>query len=141
VARLIGEHRPTVGRAKAPSLIPGNSVGFLRNRADWRSVALASPPNQGGEAVIFITTYKLKPFMSKAELRELMGVFAEVGADPAVTAHYVAADGGHGVLISETDDPEPGYRTLQHYRQWIEYDSKPMMTIEQAAPIIMEALS
>ena len=91
--------------------------------------------------MIFITTYKLKPFMSKAELRELMGVFAEVGADPAVKAHYVATDGGHGVLISETDDPEPGYRTLQHYRQWIEYDSKPMMTIEQAAPIVMGALS
>ena len=91
--------------------------------------------------MIFITTYKLKPFMSNAELKELMSVFAEVGADPAVTAHYVGTDGGHGVLISETDDPEPGYRTLQHYRQWIEYDSKPMMTIEQAAPIIMEALS
>ena len=91
--------------------------------------------------MISITTYKVKPFLSKAELTELMGVFAKEGTAPGVTAHYVAADGSYGVVISDADDPEPGYRNIQNYRQWIEYDTKPMLTIEQAAPIIMESLA
>jgi hypothetical protein len=40
--------------------------------------------------MIFITTYKIKPFLSKDETRKLLEVFAKEGAGPGTTAHYVA---------------------------------------------------
>lgn len=91
--------------------------------------------------MLFITTYKLKPFLGKDDLRELMGVFAKEGAGPGVIAHYVAADGSHGVVISEADDLEPAYRNIQNYTRWVEYDTKPVLKVEQAVPHIMDALS
>jgi hypothetical protein len=90
--------------------------------------------------VIFITTYKLKG-LSKDDAKELMSTFAEQGVTSDVTAHYVAADGSGGVVISETDDLEAGYRNLLNYRQWIEYETRPYLTIEQAVPHIADYVS
>jgi hypothetical protein len=91
--------------------------------------------------MIFITTYKVRPFLSKEERRELMDAFGKVGAPAGTTAHYVAADGSHGVAISESDDAEAAYGNIQNYTEWVEYDTKVMLTIEQALPHIMAPLS
>jgi hypothetical protein len=90
--------------------------------------------------MILVTTYKVKPFLSKDETRKLLGVFAKEGPGPGVTAHYVAADGSQGVVISDTDDVAGGYRNIQNYTEWVEYDTKVMLTVEQAVPLIMESL-
>jgi Domain of unknown function (DUF3303) len=90
--------------------------------------------------MIFLTTYKIKPFLGKEETKELMEVFAKEGAGPGATAHYVAADGSHGVVISESDDVEGAYRNILNYTEWVEYDTKPMLTVEQALPHIAESL-
>jgi hypothetical protein len=34
-----------------------------------------------------------------------------------------------------------GYRNILNYTEWIEYDTKVMLTIEQAVPLIMEGLA
>jgi hypothetical protein len=91
--------------------------------------------------MVLITTYKVKPFLSKAETKKVLEVFAKAGPGPGTTAHYVAADGSHGVVISETDDVAGGYRNIQNYTEWVEYDTKVMLTIEQAVPLIMESLA
>jgi len=91
--------------------------------------------------MIFITTYKVKPYLSKDETRKLLDVFAKQGEGPGTTAHYVAADGSHGVVISEADDLAPAYANIQHYSQWIEYDTKAVLKVEQAVPHVMAALS
>ena len=91
--------------------------------------------------MIFITTYKIRPFLTKAETSELLGVFAKEGPGPGTTAHYVAADGSHGLVISENDDLEGAYRNIQNYTQWVEYDTKPVLKVEQAVPLIMDAIS
>jgi hypothetical protein len=91
--------------------------------------------------MIFITTYKIKPFLNKAETKELLDVFAREGDGPGTTAHYVAADGSHGVVISESDDVEAAYANIQHYTQWVEYDTKVVLKVDQAVPHIMAALS
>ena len=90
--------------------------------------------------MLFMTTYRIKPYLSKDETKELLQVFAENGAGPGTTAHYVAADGSHGVVIAETDDITGAYRNIQNYTQWVEYDTKVMLTVEEAVPLIMEAL-
>lgn len=91
--------------------------------------------------MILITTYKVKPFLTKDETRELMAVFATAGSGPGTTAHYVAADGSHGVVISDTDDIAGSYRNLLNYTQWVEYDSRVMLTVEDAIPHIADALA
>ncbi len=90
--------------------------------------------------MIFITTYKTKPHMKKGETKELMEVFAKVGTSPGITAHYVAADGSGGVLVGQSDDPAEMYHNILNYREWIEFDMKAMLTIEEAVPHIMASL-
>jgi hypothetical protein len=91
--------------------------------------------------VILVTTYKLKPFLNKEETRQLMDVFAKEGTGPGATAHYVAADGSQGVVVAETDDVAGGYRNILNYTQWVEYDTKVMLSIEEAVPLIADSLA
>ncbi len=90
--------------------------------------------------MVFVTTYKIKPYISNEETKKLLQVFAENGPGPGTTAHYLAADGSHGVVVADTDDVAGAYRNLQNYTQWVEYDSKVMLPVEEAVPLIMEAL-
>ena len=90
--------------------------------------------------MLFVTTYKIKPFLSNDDTKKLLEVFAREGAAPGTTAHYVAADGSHGVVIAETDDIAGAYRNIQNYNQWVEYDTKVMLTVEDAVPLIVDAL-
>ena len=32
-------------------------------------------------------------------------------------------------------------RNIQNYTQWVEYDTKPVLKVEQAVPLIMDAIS
>jgi hypothetical protein len=96
--------------------------------------------NVRGVAVIFITTYRIKQ-LSKDETKQLMGVFADKGVVGTVIAHYVAADGSQGVVITEADELEGAYRNILNYAEWIEYDTKPYLTMEQAVPHIMDYIS
>ena len=91
--------------------------------------------------MILMTTYRVKPYLSDEETKKLLEVFAKEGPGPGTTAHYVAADGSHGVVISDTDDVAGGYRNSQNYTEWVEYDTKVMLTVEQAVPLIMESLA
>jgi hypothetical protein len=91
--------------------------------------------------MIFMTTYKLKPYLTKGQTKELLEAFAKHGPGPGVTAHYVAADGSHGVAIADTDDVAGAYRNVQNYREWVDYDTKVMLTIEEAVPHIMDSLA
>jgi len=86
--------------------------------------------------MIFITTYKVKPHITKAETKELMGIFARVGNTPGTVANYVNADGGGGVVIAESDDPAEGYANLLNYQQWMEFETKVMLKVEDAVPLI-----
>ncbi len=43
-------------------------------------------------------------------------------------------------LVADTDDVAGAYRNLQNYTQWVEYDNKVMLPVEEAVPLIMEAL-
>lgn len=91
--------------------------------------------------MILITTYKVKPFLTKEETAELMEVFASAGVPAGTIAHYVAADGSHGVVIADTDDVAVGYKNILNYTQWVEYETKVMLTIDEAVPHIMDALA
>ena len=44
------------------------------------------------------------------------------------------------MVIAETDDVAGAYRNLANYTQWVEYDTKVMLTVEESLPLLMEAL-
>ena len=90
--------------------------------------------------MLFLTTYKIKPYISNEEAKKLLEVFAEAGAGPGTTAHYVAADGSHGVVIADTDDLAGAYRNLQNYTQWVQYETRVMLPVEEAVPLIVDSL-
>lgn len=91
--------------------------------------------------MIFVTTYKVKPHLTKAETKELLAAFAEKGTPPGTTAHYVSADNSHGLVIHEADDAAGGYRNTLNYGQWMEFHTHPMLTIEEALPHLMDAFA
>jgi hypothetical protein len=91
--------------------------------------------------VIFITTWRVKENLTKDEQKELLAAFRDHGTTPTVTAHYVSADGTTGVVIDETDDLEAGYRSILNYRQWLTFDGKAYLTIEQALPHLTDYIA
>ena len=90
--------------------------------------------------MLFITTYRTKPFLSREETREMMEVFGEAGTGPGTIAHYVFADGGGGVVISESS-PADDYRNTLNYTPWVQFETTPVLSIDDALPHLMDVLS
>jgi hypothetical protein len=59
--------------------------------------------------MLFMTTYRVKPFLSQSETKKLLDLFGKVGAAPGTIAHYVAADNTAGWTVTEAPDAASGY--------------------------------
>ena len=90
--------------------------------------------------MLFSTTYRFNGRQTPQDVADLMKRFGEVGKSPGELAHYVFADGSGGVVINETDDATQIHRTSLAYAQWLEFDTKVMVSIDDAVPGILEAL-
>jgi hypothetical protein len=88
--------------------------------------------------MLHVTNYRFKPHMAKEEMKTLLETFAAFGNAPGTTAHYVWADGTGGTVIADTDDLAGTYRNLLNYVQWIEFDQKPSLTVEEAVAQAMD---
>ena len=91
--------------------------------------------------MLMMTTYKIKSFMPEEERKRMMAAFAEHGTPESTIAHYVFAEGGGGVVIGDSDELGTGYRNIQNYGEWVEYEMKPLLTIDDALPHILDAIS
>ena len=91
--------------------------------------------------MLMVTTYRTRPFMSKDETKELMEAFATHGTTEGTIAHYQFADGGGGVVISDLESAAVGYRNILNYTEWVEYESVNLVEIDEAIPLIADALS
>ncbi len=89
--------------------------------------------------MLFLTTYRIKPFLSKAEQKELLDLFAKHGEAPGTIAHYVSADNMAGWVVNESEDASGGFATVLQYQQYIEFETKPILTMDDALPHFMEA--
>ena len=86
---------------------------------------------------LYLTSYRFRGDLDDDDLQDLTKKFAEVGQSPDVIAHYVNLDGRGGFLVQSAEgDPEEGYRTTLQYGPWIEFESTPVTTIEEAFPVI-----
>ena len=87
--------------------------------------------------MLFGTRYKFVGDRSPESIKELLATFAEHGTAPGEVAHYVMADGRGGLVISESDNATDAYANLLNYQEWLEFETHPMLTIEEALPIIL----
>jgi hypothetical protein len=86
----------------------------------------------------YVTTYTFKPFMTKAETKDLLAAFAEFGNAPGTTAHYIRQDGTGGTVIGDTDDIAALYRNTLNYLEFVEFDSHVVLPAEDAVPLVAE---
>jgi Domain of unknown function (DUF3303) len=72
----------------------------------------------------------------KDQLGELMKVYGDRGEMAGTVAHY-AFPGGGGVVIVENDDPLAVYETALAYSEWLDFDIKAAVKVEDAVPKIV----
>lgn len=87
--------------------------------------------------MLFLTSYKFKGDQSPDSVKEMLALFAERGPSAGEVAHYVASDGRGGLLVTEADSMADGYEGTLAFARWMDFTTTPVMTIEDAMPIIM----
>jgi hypothetical protein len=88
---------------------------------------------------LVLTTYRYKSGLNEDDFKVLTKRFREVGNPPGVVAHYERLDGSGGVLVQDVQaDPEATYRGILQYAAWIEFESTPMVMMDEAFGVIQE---
>ncbi len=91
--------------------------------------------------MLFVTHYRLIGERSKERTAELMALFAERGEAPGTQHHFVNADGGGGFVIGDESGMARLYEDAVSYSPWLEFETRPIITIGEAVPIIAEWMS
>jgi hypothetical protein len=89
--------------------------------------------------MLFLTTYRVKPYLARSETKKLLELFGKVGAAPGTVAHYIAADNSAGWAITEAEDATSGYVATLQYSEYLEFSTTPVLTIDDALPHLLEA--
>ena len=82
--------------------------------------------------MLFISEYRIRPHLSKADTGKVMAIFGERGAEEGTIAHYVKADGSGGIVIIEQDDMVKAYESVLAYSEFLEFTVTPALTIDDA---------
>jgi hypothetical protein len=90
--------------------------------------------------MLFITEYRLKPHLSKAEVKRLMDEFGKRGANPGELAHYVRVDALGGFTISDSDDMSTAHETALAYSEFMDITIIPVQKIDDAVGPILAYL-
>ncbi|MFZ0249557.1 MAG: DUF3303 family protein [Acidimicrobiales bacterium] len=82
--------------------------------------------------MIFVSDYRLKPHMAKADLKRLMDEFGKRGAPEGEIAHYVRADGTGGYTVGEFDSMEAAFADVLAYSEFMTFTITPVLKIDDA---------
>jgi len=91
-----------------------------------------------GQLVLHVTTYRIKPFATSADRAKIMELFAEHGTTSGTTGNYISADGTLGWLVGD-DDISEIFKNILVYVEYLEYEVRPVLPVEEAAPLLVEA--
>jgi hypothetical protein len=91
--------------------------------------------------MLFITEYKLKSHLTRADSKRLMDEFGKRGAAPGEVAHYVRMDGSGGVVIVESDTTAGFYEYILAFAEYIDFDVTPGLKIDDAVGPILAWLA
>ena len=90
--------------------------------------------------MLFMTTYDIIGDRTSERTAALMQVFGDRGEVEGTQAHYVRADGGGGWVIQEINDATKAYEDSLAYAEWLDIETVPIITIDEAVPKILESL-
>lgn len=92
--------------------------------------------------MLFLTKYTSSATNDRSPeaMKAALATFGEVGPAPGQIAHYVAADGSAGYVISERDSIEEAYEQILRYLPWFDFEINPVLDVEDALPIMMKVL-
>lgn len=90
--------------------------------------------------MLYVTTYSIRGKRTKKRIGALMSAFGERGEIPGTVAHYTALDGSGGIVIIDSDDQAALYQATLAYQEWLEMETTPIMTIEDAVPHLLASL-
>jgi hypothetical protein len=82
--------------------------------------------------MLFVTEYRFRSGMDRAQVQRVMDLFGQRGAEAGEIAHYVKADGTGGFTINEVDDPATSYAASLAYAEFIEFSTSPVLKIDDA---------
>ena len=91
--------------------------------------------------MLFISEYRLKPHMAKAEVTRLMDEFGKRGAPEGEIAHYVKTDGTGGYTVGEFEDLNAAYADVLAYSEFLTFTITPVLKIDDAVGPIMAYIS
>jgi len=117
----------------------GAALAVLSGAFGW-SPSGATHDNKGNSMLYAIHYTTRATAVSKADTSALMAEFGERGEVAGAIAHYVYPGGG-GIVIAEQDDPKVIYEAAVAYAEWLDFDIKPALTVEDAVPIILANLA
>lgn len=90
--------------------------------------------------MLFEIRYEVKAAAgTKAHTAALMEEFGERGEVAGTVAHYVYPGGG-GMVIAEQNDPAVLYESVSAYSEWLDFEVRPILPVDDAVPIILEYL-
>jgi len=91
--------------------------------------------------MLWVTDYRLKPHMSKADVKRLMDIFGKRGAATGGIGHYVRTDGTGGYTITETDDIVGTFGDVLAYSEFMTFTTTPVLKVDDAVGPIFEYIA
>ncbi len=90
--------------------------------------------------MLFVTYYQWVGERGKEHGAELMTRYAERGVPPGQLAHYIHADNSGGFVIGDESGLDRLYGDALAYSTYLQLETRPILTIDEAMPQIMEYL-
>jgi hypothetical protein len=89
---------------------------------------------------MYVIHYTTAPSaVSKDSTAALMKEFGARGEMAGTIAHYVYPGGG-GMVITSENDLAVVYETVTAYAEWLDFDVRPILNVDDAVPIILKYL-
>jgi len=75
----------------------------------------------------------------KDGVQEILKRYGDLGDAPGMLAHYIFTDGTGGIVISDGDGAEHGYKTGLALGEFFDdVETRVVLPLEEALPIVME---
>ena len=91
--------------------------------------------------MLFGTRYRFSGPRSDEGTKALMAALAEHGTPAGTIAHYLMADGRGGLVIHESESILDALDNISIPITCLEFETHPMLTLEDALPVLMKRYS
>jgi hypothetical protein len=87
--------------------------------------------------MLFMTTYRLRPHVTKPEIKRLMDRFAKLGSAPGEVSNFARIDGSGGWNIVDVENLDAVYSYILEFTDFFEFEVTPVLKLEDAVGPIL----